>query len=1070
MASPPTIERPGVQVIQEFRTTSPQILVPALPACVMGPCFQIVEAVQDDGTLNPDAQLTLPARLAFGFVGTTYAGVGGTTLRLSVNNAAEVAVTFTASPAAKTPAQVAQEINDAEIPGLVAEVETSGSTARTVLRTTSKGDNATIGVGTTTSAALLAPAWPATGFNILPGYKAVGRLGYTNFFTFDPQRADYPDPRSNLDDLTIDYDTVRVFINNGAGNVREVLKTESFLDGAGTAVSVINDGDGDNLSPYLAFVGAEFHARNAQITGSVDWTTLDYTPVTGDFDTYTLDIWLEVASVPTLFTTTFVAPANAAAAVAQINAVLGVNATASLNSSNQLVITSTVSPGATVAGFVQVGPGSTITLATVGLTAYQYGGPKPGFARAEGVADLALIGTWATTVQGKVLRMSLDGDYWQQLVLPVTVVSGATLAAAINALWGANVASVRTYGAVQHLVLRSVSAVGGITIRGKESVVLIDKDASDATMLSTIGLTGVGGPFGAAASTGTAAVFGVAYAPAVGDEVWVDSVRLGEITEVPTGVLNRLRISVEQLLTFTGTSWTIVAKALDNDLWTTTRPSSDLYIDTDSGTVRAKHDIFRDSGGVPTTAGPLAIYLGYTALRKDVSPATEDFNLLRIGSVTDLETQLSPIDTQNPLGLGMYFAILNAPGLEVTGVGVDETSDTETEGTLDAYIRAFEFIESKDVYAIAPLTHSGDVGLVGQVHVDEMSLPANGLERVVMLNPSRPTRKSSTLVASGPTGNVTAAPTSNVVETGIANLQALLAALGYPGPYNPASTVDVPVYLEFEDDTNKYLIQSISGGQVTINDGVLTAGNDDNFYYAPGSPVFTASIVDRPFTVKIRGAVLANRTEEAVAYGEIAIGYRDRRVIATAPDQAKATIDGLETLIDGYYLAAALAGKTSSKLPQEPLTESTLAGFTGVVGSQDRYSEAQLKILSGSGLWVFYQEADGQPVRTRHQLSTDMSTVEKREFSITTALDFASKLIRSSLRNFIGRFNITTTVQDAITTTMQGLRNFLLRLGVFESFEIDAIRQNATDPTRLEIDCTVGAFYPLNYIQVTLVV
>lgn len=1064
MASPPTIERPGVQVIQEFRTTSPQILVPALPACVMGPCFQVIEAVRDDGSLNPEAQLTLPARLPFGFVGSTYAAVGGTTLRLSVNNAAEVPVVFTALPAAKTPAQVAQEINDASITGLVADVEESGGSSRVVLRTTSKGENATIAVGTTTSAALLAPAWPGTGFNLLPGYKAVGRLGYTNFFSFEPQFVDYPDPRSNLSLLTVDYDTVRVFINNGSGNVREVLKTETFLDGAGSAVSVINDGDGDNLSPYLSFVGAEFHARNASITGTVDWSTLDYTPVTGDFDTFTLDLYVNGV----LYTTTFAAPANAAAAVAQINAILLANGTASLNSSNQLVVTSATSPGATAAGSVQVGSASTIALATIGLTAYQYGGPKPGFARGQGVVDLTTVATWATAVQGKVLRMSLDGDYWQQLVLPVSVVSGATLVSAINTLWGAGVASLSAFD--NRLVLQSVSATGGVTIRGKESVVLIDKDASDPTMLSTVGLTGVGAPFGAAASTGQSAVYGTAFAPAVGDEVWVDNVKLGQITEIPTGVLNRLRISIEQLLTFTGTSWVIMAKGLDNDLWTTTRPSSDLYIDTQSGTVRAKHNLFRDSGGVPTVAGPLAIYLGYTALRKDVSPAAEDFNLLRIGSITDLESQLSPIDTQNPLGLGMYFAILNSPGLEVTGLGVDETSSTETEGTLDAYTRAFEFIESKDVYAIAPLTHSGDVGLVGQVHVDEMSQPVNGLERVVMLNPSRPTRKSPTLVASGPLGNVTAAPTSNVVETGIANIQPLLAALGYPGPYNPASTVDVPVYLEFEDDTNKYLIQSISGGQVTINDGVLTSGNDDGFYYAPGSPVFTSSIVDRPFSIKIRGALLANRTEEAVAYGELALGYRDRRVIATAPAQAKATIDGLETLIDGYYLSCALAGKTSSKLPQEPLTESSLVGFTGVVGSQDRYSEAQLKILSGSGLWVFYQEADGQPVRTRHQLSTDMSTVEKREFSITTALDFASKLIRSSLRNFIGRFNITTTVQDAITTTMEGLRNFLLRLGVFESFEINAIRQNSTDPTRLEIDVTVGVYYPLNYIQVTLVV
>jgi hypothetical protein len=1063
MASPPTIERPGVQVIQEFRTTSPQILVPTLPACVMGPCFQVIEAVLDDGTLNSEAQVTLPARLAFGFVGATYTGIGGTTLRLSVDNAAEVGITFAALPANKTPAQVAQAINDEEITGLLAEVEESGGSSRVVLRTTAKGENATIAVGTTTSAALLATAWPGTGFNLLPGYKAVGRLGYTNFFSFEPQLSDYPDPRSNLSDLTIDYATVRVFINNGAGNVREALKTETFLDGAGTAVSVINDGDGDNLSPYLQFTGAEFQARNASVTGTVDWTTLTYP---ADFGTFTLEVYVDGV----LNNITFANPVDAAGAISQLNAGL-TGATAVLNASNRPVITSSTAPGATCAGSIQIGPvtgGSSIGFGVIGLLPSLYGGPKPGFARALGVVDLTSVATWATDVQGKVLRMSLDGDYWQQLVMPTSVVSGATLVAAINTLWGANVASISTFD--NQLVLRSVSSTGGVTIRGKESVILIDKDASDATMLSTVGLTGLGGPFGAAASTGTSAVYGTAFAPAVGDEVWVDGIRLGQVTEIPTGVSNRLRISAEQLLTYTGTSWYVVAKGLDNDLWTTTRPSSDLYIDTDSGTVRVKHNIFRDSGGTPTVAGPLAIYLGYTALRKDVSPATEDFNLLRIGSVADLEAQLSPIDTQNPLGLGMYFAILNAPGLEVTGVGVDDTSTTEPEGTLDAYTRAFEFIESKDVYAIAPLTHSGEVGLVGQVHVDEMSLPANGLERVLMLNPSRPTRKSSTLVASGPLGNVTAAPTSNVVETGIANLQALLAALGYPGPYNPASTVDVPVYLEFEDDTNKYLVQSVSGGQVTINDGPLTAGNDDGFYYAPGSPVFTASIVDRPFTVKIRGALIANRTEEAVAYGELALGYRDRRVIATAPAQAKATLDGLETLIDGYYLSCALAGKTSAKLPQEPMTESTLVGFTGVVGSQDRYSEAQLKILSGSGLWVFYQEADGQPVRTRHQLTTDMSTVEKREFSITTALDFASKLIRASLRNFIGRFNITTSVQDAITTTMEGLRNFLIRLSVFESFEINAIRQNATDPTRLEIDVTVGVFYPLNYIQVTLVV
>ena len=30
-----------------------------------------------------------------------------------------------------------------------------------------------------------------------------------------------------------------------------------------------------------------------------------------------------------------------------------------------------------------------------------------------------------------------------------------------------------------------------------------------------------------------------------------------------------------------------------------------------------------------------------------------------------------PITTDNPLGLGLYFALLNAPGIAVTGIGDD---------------------------------------------------------------------------------------------------------------------------------------------------------------------------------------------------------------------------------------------------------------------------------------------------------------------------------------------------------------------------------------------------------------
>jgi hypothetical protein len=994
-----------------------------------------VEAVKDDGSLNSEARIALPARIPFAFVSSPfeYVSIGMDVLEVSVNNGAAEQIVFPTGPNL-TVDQVADVINEEAIPGLLAMVETSGTQKRVVIYTTVTGENASLEIGAGTHADVIAA------FGITRGYRNVGASGYNNYWALRLGKPDYPDPRKIINEVNIDFDAVRLFINDGSGTVREALRTESFLDGATSAVTVQDDGDGDNLSPYLNFAGAVFHDKPARLVGTVDWTTLSYP---GDFGTSTLEIIINGVTVMV----TFANPANAAAAASTINTALGANGTCVLNSLNQPVITSAITGAGSS---VEIGAAGTINETTIGLAVGSYAAGRPSRARAQGITDLTTV-TYAADVQGRVLRMSVDGEQFQQLVMPTTVVSAATLVSAINSLWG-NIASLN--GANQ-LVLRSLATFGG-----RESEIRIDKNASDATLLSAIGLTGAGAPF-----QNVSAVYGNAFAPRVGDEVWVNGVRIGEITEVPATPDNRLRLNVEQLLTYTGSSWMIVAKGLDNSAATATRPSSDLQVDMTSGAVRVKHNLFRESNGTPTNAGPLATYLAYNALRRDVSPAGTNFNLLRFGTTTDLEAALAPLNTQNPLGLGMYFALLNAPGVEVTGLGVDEISNAEPEGSLASYVRAFEYLESKDVYGIAPLTHSNAVGQVGQLHVDELSKPENGLERIVILNPSRPTRKADTLVASSATANV-AGPPTNVVNTGIADLQAKLAALGKPGPtYTEADGV----FLKFKDDENLYLIESVSGPNATVNDGPLSAGNT-LFKDGGGSPLFNSAIVDRPVSIFILGGALGNRTDEADAYASIARGYLDRRVICTMPDTAKASIDGLETQIAGYYLAAALAGKMSAISPSQPLTNETLAGFTGVVGSQDRYSEMQLKILSGGGLWVFYQEADGQPVKTRHQLTTDMTSIEKRETSITRALDFTAKFIRTGLKNFIGRFNITQNVQDAVSIVIDGLAAFLIRQGVLRSFGVNAIRQSASAPDTLEIDVTVGTFYPLNYIRITLVI
>jgi hypothetical protein len=1033
MADAPQLDRPGVEVYQEFTSATPTILVPAMPACIVGPCHQVVEAVEDSGMLNSDAILALPARFMTPFITTPFelTGTGGDTLALEINNGAAESIVLPGTNPTLT--EVADAINAAEIADLVAEVETSGVQQRLVVRTESATADSSIRIGTATSADVLST------MSITKGYTYYGTSGYMNVLKLGIQFADYPDPRDNAEDLVVDYDTVRVFLNPGTGTPVELLRTEGFLQGAQSAVTVQDDGDGDNLSPYLNFASANFRTAAATMTG-----TANLSSTFGNLDGDTLILSIDGASA---VTTTFVTPANAAAVATQINTAHGATI-ATVNGSNQLVLTSTTSG---VGSSIQR-TGGTALSADIGFAVGAYAAGRASKARAQGTSDLTAL-TYSSGVQSRVLRMSLNGEPYQTLTVSTSTATAAALVAEMVALWGAGVA---TLNAANNLVLLAPSTFGGT-----ETTIRVDKTASDSTLLTNLGLTTSGGPFET-----TDVVRGNPMPPIVGDEVWVDGVRLGTITELPTAATNRLRLSAEQLLTFTGSSWYIIAKGLDNAAATSTRPSSNIIVDENTGSMTVRHEIFHTTAGVPVVAGPLSAYLGYTALRKDVTTAKADgdFNLLRIGSLTDLEDQLGPIDTQNPLALGMYFAMLNAPGLEVTGCGVDEVNDSAPEGTLDAYARAFEYLESKGVYAIAPMTHSADVGGLARVHVLAMSEPGNNLERIAILNPERPTRASSTLIAAGATGNVAGAPTSTV-ETGLANLQALLAAAGVAGP---TYDEDDGVYLEFEDDSNKYQIASISNGVVTINNGPLTE-NDDGFYYdADNTDVFTEVVVDRPFAVKVRGAEVANRTEEAAAYADIARGYLSRRVIVTAPDQAKATLDGLETIVEGYYLAAALAGRKSAKAPQLPLTEDSLAGFTGVVGAQERYSEIQLKIMCGGGLWVFYQEADGQPVRTRHQLTSDVSTLLNREDSITHALDYAAIILRTTLRNFAGRFNITTDLQDALAIVLDGVRDFLLRNGVFAAFDVTGISQNASAPDELDVDVDITTLKPANKIRVTM--
>jgi hypothetical protein len=218
--------RPGVSVIQEFRTVSPTIVTPTLVPCAVAPCYQVIEPLELDATgnsvLNTDAIASVPGIITAGNPG-TYAGLDGLTLKVSVNNGATQEFEFADAAAAGLSAgQVKDQINAADTAptGFSPYVVTIGSSTYLQLRTTGSGDGQTLKILDGTA---------NTVFDLPDFYEVEGVSNYQQNKVFVEQ-GNFPDPRGILpDEADVDEDSIRVFVNTSGINLKEFKRDSTFL-------------------------------------------------------------------------------------------------------------------------------------------------------------------------------------------------------------------------------------------------------------------------------------------------------------------------------------------------------------------------------------------------------------------------------------------------------------------------------------------------------------------------------------------------------------------------------------------------------------------------------------------------------------------------------------------------------------------------------------------------------------------------------------------------------------------------------------------------------------------------
>jgi hypothetical protein len=505
------------------------------------------------------------------------------------------------------------------------------------------------------------------------------------------------------------------------------------------------------------------------------------------------------------------------------------------------------------------------------------------------------------------------------------------------------------------------------------------------------------------------------------------------------------------------------------------RPAPDLGLDI-TGNVIIQSQLLRDGlTGTPYNPGFAPIVIAYKGLRLDLSPDADNPALLTISDITTLEAAASPISTDNPGALMAYLALLNAPAVTIAAIGVPEVSADAPDGTPLGYTKCAEFLENEEVYAISTASHISTVHQTFLTHVNVMSEPEQKGERIYFFNPEVPDRANPTLLGSGTDANSTATTNECTLDVNLA--PALIAAGIDPNlDINPVSgAIAEQIYLDISGDDKRYLVQKVTSGTIVTLRTTFTStdGNDDSFYSEDDFP----TTISDDWTVAIRGAELLipgttrpdrDAISETIQASAQAYGFR--RGFYTFPDQVAINVTGLEQVVNGYYATACIAGMVGQQPPQQGFTNFPITGLTRPVGSNGSFTNRQLNVMAAGGVYILIQDAQNAPVICRHQLSTDTTSIEARELSITKDVDFVSKFMRAGLRNFIGRSNITQGFLDSLSTVVQGQLNFLIENNILIGAEVNNILQDADAPDTVLIDVTLDVPYPCNFIRVVLVV
>jgi hypothetical protein len=205
-------------------------------------------------------------------------------------------------------------------------------------------------------------------------------------------------------------------------------------------------------------------------------------------------------------------------------------------------------------------------------------------------------------------------------------------------------------------------------------------------------------------------------------------------------------------------------------------------------------------------------------------------------------------------------------------------------------------------------------------------------------------------------------------------------------------------------------------------------------------------------------------TAQAVARGLVS-----NRMIAVYPDSAVITLtnelgENFETLVDGTFLAAALAGAVVSPAVDvaTPYTRRRVQGFTRFVRQMDPIEQNQTAV---AGVTLLEDIGNGF-IRVRQGLTTDMSTILSRLPTVTQIADFVQQQSRGVLDAFVGTKFLASRTNE-VEVSMSGLFKQLVQAEIVGAFTGISAEVDPNDPTIMRVESFYQPIFPLLYLVLT---